>query len=215
MNTSSKSGFFSYLAGLMVSLVFRMEIRKCEFCNFKTESKLAMAYHLETPHMKNFVYKCNFCSYEVRSPHDILFHMEAEHAVRGNFRLFLVVFFLWNKFLQVIWNAHRLSINVPRVPSRTIKRANCRDIWWCARANLNRTGTWSRHPIGSRPRKFPECPKCAPPAWMPRSKRTKRWRPIKTPNNSTSSYLRWVFLIWVSQIIPVVFKVQIFGKKGE
>lgn len=71
----------------MVSLVFRMEIRKCEFCNFKTESKLAMAYHLETPHMKNFVYKCNFCSYEVRSPHDILFHMEAEHAVRGNFPL--------------------------------------------------------------------------------------------------------------------------------
>ncbi|XP_030762604.1 MOG interacting and ectopic P-granules protein 1 isoform X2 [Sitophilus oryzae] len=63
---------------------FRMEVKKCEFCNFKSESKLAMAYHLETPHMKNFVYKCNFCSYEVRSPHDILFHMEAEHAVRGH-----------------------------------------------------------------------------------------------------------------------------------
>ncbi|XP_050311829.1 MOG interacting and ectopic P-granules protein 1 isoform X2 [Anthonomus grandis grandis] len=63
---------------------FKMEMKKCEFCSFKTESKLAMAYHLETPHMKNFVYKCNFCSYEVRSPHDILFHMEAEHAVRGH-----------------------------------------------------------------------------------------------------------------------------------
>ncbi|XP_066254339.1 MOG interacting and ectopic P-granules protein 1 isoform X1 [Euwallacea similis] len=63
---------------------FKMPVTKCEFCNFKTESKLAMAYHLETPHMKNFVYKCNFCSYEVRSPHDILFHMEAEHAVRGH-----------------------------------------------------------------------------------------------------------------------------------
>ncbi|CAH1125107.1 unnamed protein product [Ceutorhynchus assimilis] len=63
---------------------FKMDIKKCEFCNFKTESKLAMAYHLETPHMKNFVYKCNFCAYEVRSPHDILFHMEAEHAVRGH-----------------------------------------------------------------------------------------------------------------------------------
>lgn len=66
-----------------------MEIKKCEFCNFKTESKLAMAYHLETPHMKNFVYKCNFCPYEVRSPHDILFHMEAEHAVRGKQYSFL------------------------------------------------------------------------------------------------------------------------------
>ncbi|KAG5887467.1 hypothetical protein JTB14_017322 [Gonioctena quinquepunctata] len=63
---------------------FKTSLKKCEFCNFKTESALAMSYHLETPHMKNFVYKCNFCAYEVRSPHDILFHMEAEHAVRGH-----------------------------------------------------------------------------------------------------------------------------------
>lgn len=63
---------------------FKIPIKKCEFCNFKTESGLVMSYHLETPHMKNFVYKCNFCSYEVRSPHDILFHMEAEHTVRGH-----------------------------------------------------------------------------------------------------------------------------------
>lgn len=62
---------------------FKMETKKCEFCSFKTESSLVMAFHLETPHMKNFVYRCNFCTYEVRSPHDILFHMEAEHAVRG------------------------------------------------------------------------------------------------------------------------------------
>lgn len=62
---------------------YKMETKKCEFCSFKTESVLVMAFHLETPHMKNFVYRCNFCTYEVRSPHDILFHMEAEHAVRG------------------------------------------------------------------------------------------------------------------------------------
>lgn len=62
---------------------FRMQTKKCEYCSFKTESALVMAFHLETPHMKNFVYRCNFCTYEVRSPHDILFHMEAEHAVRG------------------------------------------------------------------------------------------------------------------------------------
>ncbi|XP_063910499.1 MOG interacting and ectopic P-granules protein 1 isoform X1 [Zophobas morio] len=62
---------------------FRMTMKKCEFCNFKTESLLVMAHHLETPHTKNYVYKCNFCTYEARSPHDILFHMEAEHAVRG------------------------------------------------------------------------------------------------------------------------------------
>ncbi|XP_047040404.1 uncharacterized protein LOC124644840 [Helicoverpa zea] len=57
--------------------------KKCEFCSFKTESQLALAHHLETPHMKNNVYKCNFCPFEIRSPHDILYHMEAEHNIRG------------------------------------------------------------------------------------------------------------------------------------
>ncbi|KAL1456676.1 hypothetical protein WDU94_001388 [Cyamophila willieti] len=62
---------------------FRFETKKCEYCNFKTESQLVMAHHLETPHMKNYIYRCNFCPLEVRSPHDIMYHMEAEHNVRG------------------------------------------------------------------------------------------------------------------------------------
>ena len=62
---------------------FHLEMKKCEFCSFKTESALVMQHHLETPHMKNYVYKCNFCPLDVRSPHDILFHMEAEHNTRG------------------------------------------------------------------------------------------------------------------------------------
>ncbi|XP_012285171.1 uncharacterized protein LOC105702281 isoform X2 [Orussus abietinus] len=62
---------------------FHLEMKKCEFCSFKTESALVMQHHLETPHMRNYVYKCNFCPLEVRSPHDILFHMEAEHNTRG------------------------------------------------------------------------------------------------------------------------------------
>jgi hypothetical protein len=62
---------------------FKLDMKKCELCSFRTESLLAMAHHLETPHMKNYTYRCNFCPLEVRSPHDILFHMEAEHNVRG------------------------------------------------------------------------------------------------------------------------------------
>lgn len=62
---------------------FHLDMKKCEFCNFKTESILVMQHHLETPHMRNYVYKCNFCPIEVRSPHDILYHMEAEHNTRG------------------------------------------------------------------------------------------------------------------------------------
>ncbi|CAL1675864.1 unnamed protein product [Lasius platythorax] len=62
---------------------FHLEMKKCEFCSFKTESTLVMQHHLETPHMRNYVYRCNFCPMEVRSPHDILYHMEAEHNTRG------------------------------------------------------------------------------------------------------------------------------------
>ncbi|KAL0279801.1 UNVERIFIED_CONTAM: hypothetical protein PYX00_001280 [Menopon gallinae] len=62
---------------------YAMEQNKCDYCSFKTESKLIMAHHLETPHMRNYVYRCNFCPLEVRGPHDILFHMEAEHNIRG------------------------------------------------------------------------------------------------------------------------------------
>lgn len=79
------------IASLMKNIEFSKENNapyaftqlKCEFCSFKTESKLAMSHHLETPHMKNNVYKCNFCPFEIRSPHDILYHMEAEHNIRG------------------------------------------------------------------------------------------------------------------------------------
>lgn len=62
---------------------FKFEIKRCEYCPFKSESALAMAHHYETPHMRNYIYKCNFCSYETRPPHDILYHMEAMHNIKG------------------------------------------------------------------------------------------------------------------------------------
>lgn len=62
---------------------FKFETKRCEYCNFKSESSLSMANHYETPHMRNYVYKCNFCTFETRPPHDILFHMEAVHNIKG------------------------------------------------------------------------------------------------------------------------------------
>ncbi|XP_055529956.1 MOG interacting and ectopic P-granules protein 1 isoform X2 [Wyeomyia smithii] len=62
---------------------FKYDMKRCEYCSFKSESALAMAHHYETPHMRNYVYKCNFCSYETRPPHDILYHMEAIHNIKG------------------------------------------------------------------------------------------------------------------------------------
>ncbi|XP_055619483.1 MOG interacting and ectopic P-granules protein 1 isoform X2 [Toxorhynchites rutilus septentrionalis] len=62
---------------------YKFEMKRCEYCPFKSESALAMAHHYETPHMRNYIYKCNFCTYETRPPHDILYHMEAIHNIKG------------------------------------------------------------------------------------------------------------------------------------
>lgn len=62
---------------------FKFEMKRCEYCNFKSESALVMAHHYETPHMRQYMYKCNFCTFETRPAHDILFHMEAVHNIKG------------------------------------------------------------------------------------------------------------------------------------
>lgn len=65
---------------------FKFNIKRCEFCNFKSESALAMAHHYETPHMNGSMYKCNFCTFEVRNASEIVYHMEAMHNIKA--RLF-------------------------------------------------------------------------------------------------------------------------------
>lgn len=63
--------------------VFKFETKRCEYCNFKSESSLVMAHHYETPHMKGNLYKCNFCSFEIRTAYDILFHMKNVHNIQA------------------------------------------------------------------------------------------------------------------------------------
>lgn len=63
--------------------VFKFDNKRCEYCNFKSESTLAMAHHYETPHLNNLMYRCNFCKFEARPPYDILFHMEAMHNIKA------------------------------------------------------------------------------------------------------------------------------------
>lgn len=63
--------------------VFKFETKRCEYCNFKSESSLVMAHHYETPHMKGSLYKCNFCAYEVKPPYDILLHMKTVHNIQA------------------------------------------------------------------------------------------------------------------------------------
>jgi len=62
---------------------FKFELKKCKFCSFRTESRLVMQHHMETPHMRNFVYRCNFCEFETKIPQEVLYHMDSEHGVKG------------------------------------------------------------------------------------------------------------------------------------
>eukprot|EP00102_Acyrthosiphon_pisum_P020893 XP_016658103.1 PREDICTED: MOG interacting and ectopic P-granules protein 1-like [Acyrthosiphon pisum] len=62
---------------------FQFGLKKCELCNFKSESSLVIDHHLETPHMTaNYSYRCNFCTFQVRSPNEILQHIDT-HNIRG------------------------------------------------------------------------------------------------------------------------------------
>ncbi|XP_053953009.1 uncharacterized protein LOC128859897 [Anastrepha ludens] len=62
---------------------FKFTMKRCEFCNFKSESALAMANHYETPHMNGALYKCNFCAFEIRNATEIVYHMEAIHNIKA------------------------------------------------------------------------------------------------------------------------------------
>ncbi|XP_073839281.1 zinc finger protein MEP-1 [Musca autumnalis] len=62
---------------------FKFNMKRCEFCNFKSESALAMANHYETPHMNGVMYKCNFCIFEIRNATEIVYHMEAVHNIKA------------------------------------------------------------------------------------------------------------------------------------
>ena len=35
--------------------IYHHDLRKCKFCSFRTESRVVMQHHMETPHMKNFI----------------------------------------------------------------------------------------------------------------------------------------------------------------
>jgi hypothetical protein len=63
--------------------LFHYQLKKCRFCSFRTESRIVLQNHLETPHMKNGVYRCNFCEYETKIPQEVLFHMDSVHGVKG------------------------------------------------------------------------------------------------------------------------------------
>ncbi|QQP57850.1 Uncharacterized protein FKW44_002980, partial [Caligus rogercresseyi] len=62
---------------------FRLDMKKCKICSYKTESELVLASHLESPHIRLAYYRCNFCPYDTKLPQEVLVHMLSQHGVRG------------------------------------------------------------------------------------------------------------------------------------
>lgn len=56
----------------------------CSRCQFKTESKNVMEWHLEFAHStESNIYQCCFCEYYSKFPADFFFHVEQEHKRKG------------------------------------------------------------------------------------------------------------------------------------
>lgn len=67
---------------------FHFEMKKCESCEFKSESQLVMQGHLLIPHITSRrEFKCNFCTFITRDHKAVLFHMEALHNRKGTLDL--------------------------------------------------------------------------------------------------------------------------------
>lgn len=62
---------------------FRFDMKRCEYCSFKSESALSLALHYQTPHMNGVMYRCNYCPFEIRSSHEIIQHMDYVHNVKA------------------------------------------------------------------------------------------------------------------------------------
>ena len=62
---------------------FHFDLHRDKYTNFKTESELVMAHHLEVPHMKNGMFRCNFCHFETKLAHEVVGHMQGFHEVKA------------------------------------------------------------------------------------------------------------------------------------
>ena len=61
---------------------FQLTQHRCKHCSFRTESDLAMAHHMETPHMRHGMYRCNYCHFETKLAHEVVGHMQGFHEVK-------------------------------------------------------------------------------------------------------------------------------------
>lgn len=59
---------------------FHHKLKRCQTCDFKTESQLVLEGHLLTPHVtQRRDLQCSFCPFITRDAKAIIFHMEAHH----------------------------------------------------------------------------------------------------------------------------------------
>ncbi|XP_022246275.1 uncharacterized protein LOC111086696 [Limulus polyphemus] len=73
---------------------FVFPLKKCEFCDFKTESVHALEEHCTTvDSLLRKEYKCHFCGFCTKDPKALLFHIEALHNRKGKLECSSCIYF--------------------------------------------------------------------------------------------------------------------------
>lgn len=66
---------------------FRLPLRSCDRCSFKSESSLTMAHHWSLPLAlgsgSSARHVCHWCSFEAKEPHLVSAHIETDHGMKS------------------------------------------------------------------------------------------------------------------------------------
>ena len=91
MNRKSNFVFDRLVSGLDITRAkndpYRLPLRQCDRCNFKSESRLVMAHHWNTPfpigYGSSARFGCHWCPFETKESHLVSAHIEAEHDLKS------------------------------------------------------------------------------------------------------------------------------------
>ncbi|KFM62639.1 MOG interacting and ectopic P-granules protein 1, partial [Stegodyphus mimosarum] len=108
-----------------INAVFNFRMRKCKFCNFKSESQAVMEGHYLTPHLSpRREYRCSFCVFMTRDPEAIIFHFEAMHGKKAvldvNIPFHECIFCSFQSHLKTKVNAHMNRCRKHFIPSQNL-----------------------------------------------------------------------------------------------
>lgn len=62
---------------------YRVKLKKCKHCNFRTDSGFTMLRHLNAVTLHGSTYQCHYCGIEARSTQELIYHLGVKHNATG------------------------------------------------------------------------------------------------------------------------------------